>query len=341
MKKSRNVIIIFSLLLAIIIVMQAVSAQITSTDLKILPEIDNNALSIIDLLNIGDVNIITANDNYEAPSVNLKCDAKIDTVFAAETIINKCGTKTPTDDEIESVRLEVAQRKALISQEAQGAGSVNIPVYFHVINNGVGIENGDIPDSQIMDQMDVLNNAYSGTYTFSIKLTDRTTNPVWYSAGPGTRAEKIMKTALRKGGADALNIYTNNMSGGLLGWATFPWDYKKKPNMDGVVILYSSLPGGEAVPYNLGDTATHEIGHWLGLLHTFQGGCTQRNDEITDTPAERSPAFGCPEGRDSCLRFPGKDPIHNFMDYSDDACMVEFTPGQESRMTEMWVYRQP
>ena len=207
-----------------------------------------------------------------------------------------------------------------------------IDVYFHVIDDGtVGI----IPDGQIQAQMDVLNAAYSPTgWSFALQGVDRTTNPSWFDMKSTGKANHVKK-ALRVGTADDLNIYTANLGKSLLGFSTFPADYAKHPADDGVVLLFSSLPGGAAAPYNQGDTAVHEVGHWMGLYHTFQGGCSKQGDLVYDTPAEQSAAFGCPTGRDTC-RAGGLDPIENFMDYTDDACMDRFTAGQDQRMGEQF-----
>lgn len=245
--------------------------------------------------------------------------------------------RTQLADRLERFRVERASRGI----GSRAAGSVNVPVYFHVINQGSGIANGDVPQQQIDAQISVLNQAYAATpFRFTLAAVDRTTNADWYVMSPGSTAEKQAKTALHRGNASALNLYTANPGGGLLGWATFPWDYNSAPSMDGVVVLYSSLPGGSATPYNEGDTGTHEVGHWVGLYHTFQGSCTDKNDSVDDTPAERSAAYGCPTARNSCPLLAGADPIHNFMDYVDDPCMYEFTTGQTTRMdTVTQLYR--
>jgi hypothetical protein len=248
-----------------------------------------------------------------------------------------CATVTPSADEQAALEAQFKQDRAgRVSAMARTAGSVSIPVYFHVINNGTSISAGNIPDSQIASQNSVLNAAYANTpYKFVLTGTTRTTNSKWYTVRQGSRNEQQMKAALRQGGKNALNLYSANLGGGLLGWATFPSDYARNPTMDGVVMLFSSVPGGTATNYNQGDTATHEVGHWLGLYHTFQGGCTSPGDSVDDTPFEGSAAYACPAGRDTCTSA-GVDPITNFMDYTYDSCMNTFSAGQNSRMSSMW-----
>jgi hypothetical protein len=251
----------------------------------------------------------------------------------------RCSTRHDPDE------IEARERDFMIKARSlpmNGSFARNIPVYFHVIQSSTS-PNGGVTDAMIRNQITVLNNSFaSARITFNLVSINRVTNNTWFTVTPGTTAETQMKNTLRKGGKGDLNVYSANIGGGLLGWATFPSDYTRKPKMDGVVLLAQSMPGGTAAPYNLGDTGTHEVGHWAGLYHTFQGGCTSTNDSVADTPAERSPASGCPTGRDSCTgaAFPGLDPIRNFMDYSDDACMNTFSAGQIARMqSQITTYR--
>jgi hypothetical protein len=247
--------------------------------------------------------------------------------------------------------LRCGTRQADPQSEDQGAGRggragdpsvafpVTINVYFHIIKSSSG--DGAVTTQQINAQMSVLNNAFAGTASFVLAGTEMTVNDAWFAMEPGTSAERDAKAALRIGSADDLNIYTANPGSSLLGWATFPSSYRGNPQNDGVVILYSSVPNGGADPYDEGDTATHEVGHWIGLYHTFQGGCggprntNKQGDLIADTPAEASPTFGCPVSRDTCAS-PGADPIENFMDYTNDACMFEFTGEQFSRAQDQF-----
>jgi hypothetical protein len=275
---------------------------------------------------------VSTTDNPEDLVVNLKDKSDSDRSQILERI---CGTDH-NPQKIAVAEKDFAAKKQRNFSNVTGA---TINVYFHVINKGAGIANGDISSRMITDQISVLNNAYGRFgWRFNLVSTNRTTNATWYANCYGS-SESAMKNALRQGSADDLNIYTCNPSGGILGYATFPSDYTRSPKLDGVVVLYSSLPGGSAAPYNLGDTGTHEVGHWMGLYHTFQGGCatstTNGGDFVADTPAEKSAAFGCPSGRNTCSSA-GNDPITNFMDYTDDSCMNQFTTGQDTRMDSLF-----
>jgi hypothetical protein len=245
---------------------------------------------------------------------------------------------------------EVDAREADLAGSLQAKGraktsvitTVTIPVVFHVISEDGTRANGDIPRRLINNQMDVLNASFSGAtggvdtgFRFTLTQVNRVVNPDWYPIIYGSDTERDMKRALRVGGPETLNIYTGLLSDDLLGWATFP-QRDLKPR-DGVVMLAESTPGGTATPYNEGDTATHEVGHWLNLYHTFQGKCSVKGDRVVDTPSEKFPQFGCPVGADSCPKREGLDPITNFMDYSVDSCMFAFTQGQAFRMQDAWI----
>jgi len=259
----------------------------------------------------------------------------------------RCGTEQVSFERAQAVQDQIDiyrenQKLATGEETLRAPGSVTIHVRFHVINTASG-NSTDVSDTMIANQIAVLNNAYSGAgpggagydtpFRFVLDGTDRTTNSTWFNAGMGSANEIAMKAGLRQGDAKTLNIYTTN-GGGLLGWATFPDQYGGNPLYDGVVVLYSSLPGGSAVPYHLGDTATHEVGHWLGLYHTFQGGCSKstKGDFVWDTRPEGSNTFGCPLTQRKCRNIArGYDPVENFMDYTDDFCMYKFTGGQSAR----------
>jgi len=242
-----------------------------------------------------------------------------------------------------SVDRKVAIAKQIQAiKKAQGIDGVDrlaandIAVQFNVVyKERRGVQTGNIPDSMIMDQMDVLNSAFAGTgFTFSLAGITRHKNNQWYTGCYSSGAESKMKQLLAVDPATTMNVYTCSPTGGILGYARFPDSYPETSYMHGVVLLDESLPGGSAAPYNLGDTGTHEVGHYLGLYHTFQGGCNAPGDYVADTPAEASAAYGCPTGRDTCSGG-GADPILNFMDYTDDSCMNQFSSGQTTRMHDM------
>jgi hypothetical protein len=254
------------------------------------------------------------------------------TLSAQGRIDPRCATRAP---------ILTGDRGAVHDIGAMATGGT-IDVYFHVIHRSSGA--GNVSDQAIAAQMDALNRAFAPTgWAFVLAGVDRTANDEWFGMLPRSGAERRAKRALRQGTAATLNIYTANPGGGVtLGWATFPSSYSLQPRQDGVVILYQTLPGGGATPYNQGDTATHEVGHWMGLYHTFQGGCHGSGDFVGDTATERAASHACLETRDTCsgdsILF---DPVRNFMDYTDDGCMNSFTAGQDARMDAQFTrYRQ-
>ncbi|KAJ1042820.1 hypothetical protein NDA14_005057 [Ustilago hordei] len=190
--------------------------------------------------------------------------------------------------------------------------SVSIPVYWHVITDGT---NGKLTSSQISSSIQALNSGYSATgLSFYLAGSETTTNSNWFNnVNQGTSAEATMKNTLRKGGANALNIYTVNFAGGLLGYATFPWNYNSAPKNDGIALQWTSYPGGPIRNYNQGKTLVHE------------------GDYVDDTPPQSTATNGCPTNQDSCSGG-GLDSVTNFMDYSYDRCMVKFSSGQIARL---------
>jgi len=247
--------------------------------------------------------------------------------------MRRCAVKDLSEEEFKAA--EEHTHASLKGVQVVSGGVIN--VYVHSITNTTGA--GTITQKNVDDQISVLNAAYAkGNWNFVFKSLDVTVNNAWFTMQPGTPEETACKTKLRQGSASDLNLYFNNMGGGLLGWATFPKDYQSKPSMDGVVVLYTSVPGGSATNYNEGDTGTHEVGHWMGLYHTFQGGCREINggDGVADTPAEKQANYGCPGVIDTCPEQPGNDPDTNFMDYVYDSCMNEFTTGQFARISEQF-----
>ena len=242
---------------------------------------------------------------------------------------------------------DTAQVARDLPEKAKGRApsdfSVTVPVYWHVVTDGAA---GAVTDAQIAAQISAINRGFSGGeggvptgFTFSIAGITRTNNAVWYrsqSAG----AEHDMKRSLKQGGDNALNVYSTS-GGALLGYAYLPEiTNTAQAYLDGIVIDWRTMPGVSSEYAGVsdeGDTLTHEAGHWLNLEHTFFGQCNKNGDFVSDTPAQKSATSGCPEGKDTCPA-PGLDPIHNYMDYSDDSCITQFTPGQVQRMRDAWLF---
>jgi len=232
---------------------------------------------------------------------------------------------------------------------AKGKGNAKfratVPVWIHVISDGA---TGNVPQSVIDKQMSVMNLAFAAFYggaksgfSFTLAGVTRTDNAAWYNARSNSNPERDMKRTLHRGGFETLNVYTN-LAGGYLGYAYLPGLPDSHLWQDGIVLNWESMPGASptfAGRYDLGFTLVHEAGHWFNLEHTFFGGCNAKGDFVDDTPPMRTATRGCPEGKDTCLE-PGLDPIHNYMDYSDDPCYNQFTAGQVARMQDAWLFHR-
>ena len=243
---------------------------------------------------------------------------------------------------VDRLQAWIAKHPKLAAGAARAAAvseTVTIRTWIHVMRADTTVAGGNVPRAWIDAQVDVLNASFSGEtggkdsgFRFRLVGVTRTTNADWFDMHSQGQDRK-MKLALKRGGLRVLNVYLVNHRT-LLGYAYLAQDAQQVGVLDGVVVHYQSLPGGNLDIYSEGDTAVHEVGHWLDLFHTFDGGCN-RGDQVADTAPEASPAFDCPVGRDTC-EGGGLDPIRNFMDYTQDSCMFRFSNGQGARMRQAW-----
>ena len=258
-------------------------------------------------------------------------------------------------------RIEEQTRRSIERGQAQRVTSqlITIPVVVHVVYKQAA-EN--ISDAQIKSQIDALNRDYAATNA------DRSAVPaVWKGLISNPNIQFALATKDPKGKATTgitrrqttrdgfgtgdsvktqagggspawpsgkyLNLWVCNLTGGLLGYAQFPGGPAKT---DGVVILHTAFgtTGTAAAPFNLGRTATHEVGHWLNLHHIWgdRNDCGG-TDYVSDTPNAQLPNYGTPAFPHlSCNNGPNGDMFMNYMDYVDDAAMVMFSAGQVVRM---------
>ena len=212
-----------------------------------------------------------------------------------------------------------------------GGQSYNVNVVFHILRRNNGL--GEVSDALIASQINVLNADFAGSgISFTLAGTTRSNKNPWYNDS-GNYYSSLSWDVTKY-----LNIYTNQ-AGGNLGYAYVPSGGGVVGSSFDRVVLYWQAVGTNAPigpPYNQGRTATHEVGHYLGLYHTFQGGCATASapgcytsgDLICETNSESSSFFGC-GNRTTCG---SPDPTDNYMDYTDDLCMNNFTSEQVNRM---------
>jgi hypothetical protein len=285
---------------------------------------------------------LLATAHAQAPPKQFDCGT--DTAHASEDFL-----KTLQDLHGKSKRGSPAARAGLAARD--GGSPISVDAVFHIVatNDAKDAITNDMPSAQL----DSMNAAYKPyDITFNLINVTWSTNDQW---AVGEKADDDeMKKTLRQGTYSTLNLYfQTDLAGGVLGRCTLPSainDGKTDPTVyfnDGCNINAHTMPEGAMDGYNKGKTAVHETGHWMGLLHTFEGySCTGPGDYIDDTPMESTATDGCPTdpAKKSCpdqQKGDESDPIHNYMDYSIDDCYEGFTDLQVERMRSMWtMYRQ-
>ncbi|PIA98845.1 Extracellular metalloprotease [Cercospora beticola] len=247
----------------------------------------------------------------------------------------RCGTAQPNSTHVAEMNdaFFAADLQRVVAQ------AVSVNTYVHIVTTSA--KSGQYTKAQAQQQMSVMNEAYAPLgISFNTQAIDITVNNAWAAASQGSSAERQMKQTLRQGSYSDLNLYfLSDLGGGLLGFCYFPLASPTSSDkiLDGCINLAGSLPGGDATNYDEGYTAVHETGHWFGLYHVFQGSaCTGSGDQVSDTPIQKTATSGCPASQDSCPNAAGADSIHNFMDYSYDRCMYEFTSGQSQRANAIY-----
>ena len=158
--------------------------------------------------------------------------AALAAALAADASANdRCGTRHVPESEATQIERDLRHFR----QGRSPRNTIEIPVWVHVISQGEGFENGDVPDQMIRDQIRVLNDAYAGRtggaptpFRFDLQGITRTINEEWFHMGIQSQAERRAKEALRVGGPETLNMYLTD-GGGYLGWATFPSSYHSQP----------------------------------------------------------------------------------------------------------------
>ncbi|KAG8749066.1 hypothetical protein FRC14_001714 [Serendipita sp. 396] len=256
-----------------------------------------------------------------------------------DAVVSRCGNELASDEVVaieERISLDF-NRLGGNATDFDSNRITTVKVIWHVIYATQTKAGGYLSPGAISGSIQAMNEHYKGSgFTFSLMAVTHTQNKDWfYNARMGSSVESEMKNTLAKGDSATLNIYSVSLPNNLLGYATFPWDYSSNQKLDGVVFLHTSIPGGTMTNYNQGKTLTHEVGHWLGLYHVFQGNsCTGFGDYVIDTPAQKTSTSGCPSSKSSCPNN-GGDGFHNYMDYSYDRCLYLFTFGQRERAKRM------